>query len=358
MKFLSVCFISTLSVSFICYLLILSICSCNNVEKKESTEKTDYTISEDTVKFRAVDNFFVHSPEITSPYGPRNITRNLIQDRKGNLWLATWQGIIQYDGKLFINHTNKDSLMPYRVFTTFQDSKDNIWFGTIGAGLYKFDGITFMQYTAEDGLIDNRLSCIMEDKNDNLWFGTMGGISRFDGEHFTNFTVDSGLTYNDINAITEDKHGHLWIGTRGTACIFDGQKFTTITHDDSISFGNVRSIIKDQNDNIWLGGNGGLWKYNNTSFKKISSHFVGYIYEDSKGNIWTSSQTDTFTYWALSKYEKSLLGEEFLKPEVILEEENMFFGIIEDNDQNIWLGTLKGVHRYNGRTFNNFRPQK
>ena len=45
------------------------------------------------------DPYFVDSKIITASHGPKSITRNILQDAKGNIWLTTWEGIICYDGK-------------------------------------------------------------------------------------------------------------------------------------------------------------------------------------------------------------------------------------------------------------------
>ncbi len=57
-----------------------------------------------------VDSYFRESNDITTSNGPSSITRNVLQDKKGFIWLATWNGIIRYDGKTFTNFTNKNGL--------------------------------------------------------------------------------------------------------------------------------------------------------------------------------------------------------------------------------------------------------
>jgi ligand-binding sensor domain-containing protein len=53
--------------------------------------------------------------------GPNTITRNIIQDRKGNIWIAAFDGIFRYDGKSFINITSKVSSA--RFFSVLEDRK-------------------------------------------------------------------------------------------------------------------------------------------------------------------------------------------------------------------------------------------
>src|SRR3984957_9514162 len=128
---------------------------------------------------------------VITSHGPKWITRNIIQDTKGNIWIAAFDGIFRYDGKSFTNITSKVSSA--RFFSVLEDSKGNLWFGSIGSGVYCYDGKSFTNFTTGDGLINNRVSCIYEDKAGNIWFGTENGASCYDGKSFRNFTTKDGL---------------------------------------------------------------------------------------------------------------------------------------------------------------------
>ena len=344
-------------------LLFILTSSCNGqkgtvpVEAKPSL--TDYIVPDH-------DPYFVESTSIKSPYGPSSITRNIIQDRKGDIWLATWEGIIQYDGNSFTNFTNKEGLRRFHAFSALEDKAGNLWFGTIGAGAFLYDGKAFTNFTTKEGLAHDRLGCFHEDKSGKIWIGTEGGISVYDGNFlppvkggFRNYTTNEGLTNNDVNSIIEDKTGKFWIGTRGEACTYNGTAFTKITNNEGQPFTNVRCIIEDSKGNIWLGGNDGLWRYDGKTFTNYTRTFVGYMYEDKKGNIWTSSEApDNRRQWILSRYDAKSLYDEKATATSILKKEDMFFGITEDKDGGIWFGSLNGVCRYDGKSFNYFKDKK
>jgi ligand-binding sensor domain-containing protein len=61
------------------------------------------------------------------------------------------------------------------VVETFQDSKGNIWFGTLNEGAAKYDGNKLVYLTMEDGLPSNRIVQIIEDNSGHLCFGTGEG---------------------------------------------------------------------------------------------------------------------------------------------------------------------------------------
>ncbi len=79
------------------------------------------------------------------------------------------------------------------IVEIFEDSKGNLWFGTIENGVAKYDGKKLEYFTSNNGLPSNRVVQIIEDRNGFLWFGTGFGISRYDGNSFINFSENEGL---------------------------------------------------------------------------------------------------------------------------------------------------------------------
>lgn len=307
------------------------------------------------------DNIKSESKDVNTFLGPASITRAIKQDKKGNIWMAAFDGVFRYDGTSFTNVTS--TVSSARFFSVLVDRKGNLWFGSIGSGVYYYDGTTFRNFTTDHGLVNNEIHCIYEDKAGNIWFGVSGGASRYDGKSFRNYMMNgdtmseerTGKTFpnlqrppNEVTSIIEDKKGKFWFSTRGNSFVYDshlpeGQAFTIVTH-DGIPFKNVRWIIEDKKGTIWLGGPDGLWRYNGSAFTNFSKKFVGYIYEDKKGNIWTSSERAN-NQWVLSRYDEKSLAKNETKATEINPNEGMLFGILEVNDGSIWFGTLNGVKR-------------
>jgi ligand-binding sensor domain-containing protein len=305
-----------------------------------------------------------------SSQGPARMVRTIKQDSNGNIWLASSAGMIRYDGKSFIDMSTIPS---DRFFSVLEDRKGNFWFASIGAGVYYYDGISIKNFTTKDGLANNSVTNIYEDHDGNIWFGTGAGASRYNGKTFKNFkfsaasavTQDSvhqsvyqqslpkeSWMHDDVNAIIEDKTGKFWFATRGYTFMYDGKTFTSVNNKEGKPFQNVRSIIKDQKGNIWLGGNDGLWSYDGRTFTNYSGKFVGYIYEDRKGNIWTSSERARNQNWVLKRYDIGSLAITAPVSTELAINDRMLCGILEARDGSIWVGGLKGVYRYDGKSVN------
>jgi len=84
------------------------------------------------------DNIKSEIKGVITSTGPNNTTRNIVQDRTGNIWIAAFDGIFRYDGKSFTNITSQVSSSHF--FSVLEDRKGNLWFGSIGSGVYYYDG--------------------------------------------------------------------------------------------------------------------------------------------------------------------------------------------------------------------------
>ena len=299
------------------------------------------------------DNTKSETKDVSTSTVPNNITRTIKQDRKGNIWIAAFDGVFRYDGKSFTNITSKVSSA--RFFSLLEDRKGNFWFGSIGSGVYYYDGKSFRNFTTKEGLSGNQVFCIYEDKTGNIWFGTDNGASCYDGKSFRNFTKKEELSINGVNSIIKDKTGKFWFATGGNTFVYEGKTFTILTQNGK-PFTNVRSIIEDKKGNIWLGGKDGFWRYDGSTFTNFTENFVGYVYEDKKGNIWTSSETAQG--WVLSRYDEKSLSHKNPPATEIKPEEGMICGILEANDGSIWFGASNGTYRYDGSTINDFKGKR
>jgi ligand-binding sensor domain-containing protein len=284
-----------------------------------------------------------------------------------------------------VNTTNQlpkseDSQIGDYVTESFEDSKGNLWFGTIAKGVAKYDGKTLNYFTTKDGLPSNRIVSVIEDKTGDLWFGTGLGLSKYDGKTFTNFTTENGICDNRISNMLIDSRGDFWIGTWNGVCKFDGNKFTnfpipiptikTQLNEDTKNW--ITKIMEDSKGNIWIGRDGyGATKYDGKEFVHfvkndgLYSNKVQEITEDKNGNIWFGSRVsekdnpdpnNRFGKGGVTKYD----GETFVHyPKIKGLNKNDVYEIYNDNSDNLWIGTLSnGVYKYDGENFQNYNVPK
>jgi len=267
---------------------------------------------------------------------------SIIEDRNGQIWISTYgSGVFKYDpsaplgapstmlragaqgeplrtgGKIFVNYNEENGLSNNNVRTIFEDSKGNIWIGTV-EGLNKFNGKGFKIYTLEDGLVSDRILAIMEDSKGNLWFATSGGgLSKLiyddnqkessEGKKFVNYTDKEGLSNNTVLSIAEDREGYIWCANFSGVSRIDPDSvgenhISNITRSQGLSSNSVYIIVIDDQGDLLIGSNNGIDKLDldkfNNGARVILNHYgrdegfsgiecnTNAYYKDKDGNIW------------------------------------------------------------------------
>ncbi|NKB70233.1 MAG: AAA domain-containing protein [Candidatus Latescibacteria bacterium] len=192
----------------------------------------------------------------------------ILEDRAGQLWFGTYEGVSRYDGQQFTNYTVRDGLAPGAVISLLEDRAGQLWFGTWGGGVSRYDGQGFTTLTAADGLPYDGVHAMVETRDGQLWFGTgvfgtsQGALSHYDGSQFTTFTAADGLPRGVVMALLEDQTGSLWIGTwDGGASRFDGLVFQHLSRRDGLIQDTVQDLFEDRDGAIWIATEGGLTRY-------------------------------------------------------------------------------------------------
>ena len=122
----------------------------------------------------------------------------------GGRGLARWHPA---DGLKF--YGIEDGLIDDRVTDLIEDRLGNLWIATL-SGLCRFDGSTFQTFTTDDGLPSNRIRCVFEDRQGHLWLGTDRGVAHYDGQLFQ--TINSPHI-GPVCRILEARDGTFYFGT-------------------------------------------------------------------------------------------------------------------------------------------------
>ena len=122
---------------------------------------------------------------------PQNSVNDILQTRDGYLWLATFGGLVRFDGARFvIFDRGTDGIESQRVMALFEDSKGTLWAGADDGTLIRHRGGRFTSYGSKDGLPFAVATLIQEDDEGSLWVTWTTGFTKFDGRRFVNLGVD------------------------------------------------------------------------------------------------------------------------------------------------------------------------
>lgn len=299
----------------------------------------------------------------------------ILQDPKGFIWIATYNGLHRYDGYKCTDFThdtrNPDSISSNDLTCLCLDKEGVLWVGTYNKGLNRFhwetETFTHHKSSKDDpqSLSHNGINVIYEDQNGYLWIGTLeGGVNRFDKKtgKFKRFQHDPenhySLSNNKVTSICRDYKGVIWIGTEDGLNRWDREKkvFTRYTLQpggpDALKRNHIKVVYEDRKGYLWIGTwGGGLYRY--IRKKDLFVHIlikgkapdsinvnrinISSLYEDQYGTLWVG----TFGYglFKFSREQKTL--EPFLYNVVFHPSLNsiLITRIYEDKTGLLWIGT-------------------
>ena len=324
----------------------------------------------------------------------------------------------------FTNYNLKDGLPQSQVMAFYQAKDRKLWLGTYG-GVSNFDGKNFTSYSKAEGLNSNSVGSIVEDDNGQMYFGTEAGIntlkkgkiaSIFKGEGVSSlikdkrgriwglsrerlFRIEDGklvfysIANKAVTAINIDRSGSLYAAVydegiyklesknwtlsqslppelerfpirkilfdrqiankmylltqRGGIYILAAGKISRFFKDKRIN--DYYAIAQDNRNQMWIGTekgaymmtkNGSVISFNGDN--GLSDNQVDAIFSDAENNIWLSCFSDGFYKYegdAYIRYDK-FKGQNFAFP---------VSGLAADKNENLWIGTYnKGMFKYNG----------
>ena len=212
--------------------------------------------------------------------------------------LLTFKGLTQNETYKFNHITDVEGLSQNSVLAMHQDKLGQMWIGTRN-GLNKYDGEEFKIYKHQKGnknsISNNAILSIEEDSDGYIWLGTSFGLNRYNPKknNFKNYFFNKGKVYSRNNIITVVKKTskeELWVGTANGGAIYNKKtdKFKSFLENR-----NITSILEIKSGAIFIGTRKGLLKVvsrhnNNFKFKKISgteNEYIQDIIESPTGNI-------------------------------------------------------------------------
>ena len=256
----------------------------------------------------------------------------MLEDRAGNLWVATLSdGLLLFDRKhgrlIRYRHdpSNPDSIPEDRITTLFEDRQGNIWVG-LGATQPTFFTSRSSAFNKLPFDSDNRanlgeklVNVIFQDRAGVLWVGTTGALDRCDstGRRCARYVVPGHGIASDVLSITEDRAGTLWVGTSGQGLC----RFNRAT-------GHCR-----------------MFRHSTADPTSISNDTVDRLLLDREGVLWVATAD------GLDRFDPVTRGFTVYRDQSSLDSAAQMISMVEDQDGNLWLGSLgSGLLRFDRRT--------
>ena len=313
---------------------------------------------------------------------PHANIRTVLQDSRGFMWIATWDGLSRYDGykfKTFRNNPNdKFSICDNSIESLLEDSQGNLWVGT-GKGLCRYDRnedrfYNYIHSSNPSSISGDWVTNLFEDSKGNLWVGTGEGLDLFDKKNnkFIHLSNSNNNLY-EISDIIQDDKDHLWVGTTSYGImlfnITNKRVIKTYTHSEndpkSISSNIVKSIIKDKNNQVWIGTREkglNLFDRKTNTFRhfvnrpndatSLPNNFVMALKEDNDGYIWIGTENGGLsvlnpTTLKFINYKKDEIDNNSISS-------NSIYDFFKDKHGNMWVSTFNGGINFYSKKLNTF----
>jgi len=323
------------------------------------------------------DSYIQYQHEPNNPYSLSHQRTTLaFQDRSDIYWLSS-NGEID----LYNPHKKKFYSVPFNVSTDF-NPKVKMPFEIEPGKLLTYFGKGLKEIDLETGKINPfpyrpkegsqywvyETFTFFKDQSGKIWMGLWGGdvfvynpnTHEFEfKELLEGFQREDGAKHFVVD-ILADKNGRVWVSTWANGVFRYESTTETFTHfspnpKDSTSLisPNARVMFLDNEDTFWISTRGGLEKYDyeTESFThyyhdlmnplSISSNTPFSFFESQNGDFWLG------TYGGgLNKMDRETGQFKYYTTKDGLPDDNITF-IYDDTDGNLWLGTFKGIVKFN-----------
>ncbi len=300
--------------------------------------------------------------------GQRTIN-DIAQDSEGYIWVATWSGLIRYDGrssKIFLVGDGPTDLKSNKI-TSITESKDgNLWIGTRAQGLYLYDKSRdeFISYLTKYPELKpfKNVWDIQLDNEGNPWLATEKGLVSITNDKVSVYTKKQGLSFDFITGIYSDNNGRFWLTTENGLNYFDPQHPAAVKQyyygaPNSSDYAlhnylyDVVSVQHEGAEKIFAISKKGLKELKDgvlinrlTNFKETGYNFFRTLVavQDNKPLLIIGSETGLNVYDVAEEKFRLFLGD-FNNANL---SHNTITSIFIDRTGVLWVGTKKGLNKF------------
>jgi len=310
-----------------------------------------------------------------------NIVNCFLQDKRGFLWIGTYGGLNRFDGAHFYvykNNSNPQSIINNSVQDLCEDREGNIW-GATDNGIFCFypqKGI-FKNYNTPKSKTVTTISNtsrvvfnILVDKNGVIWATSQLSILKHNAEKDVFEEVGPLTSHPDSiyrysvrkNGFLQDPAGKgLWLATSQGLHFYDYKTKLFLDHRNSKD-----SLLKGRNVSALFFNNSGQgWFFDNTrkqavQFDPVSKAITRKIdlsnslpgavgatlFEDRDHRLWLSTWNDGIV---LIDYQNgnTITPIRNDKSDALSIAADFMWSMNEDKDGTLWIGTINGISKCN-----------
>src|SRR5271157_1943271 len=274
----------------------------------------------------------------------------LLRDRNGGLWIGTLdRGLLRVHQGRTDRFAKSDGLSGDAIYGLFEDREGNVWVAT-SDGLDRFRDVSVPTISVKQGLSNASVGSVLAARDGSIWLGTRDGLDRWNDGQVTIYRKrSSGLPDDMVGSLFQDDRGRIWVSTYRGAAYFENGRFITVS---AVPGGFMHSIAGDSVGNVWISHSvDGLFHLLGGSvleripWAKLGTgdHAIALFLDPARGDLWLGFRDGGVTSFKDGQVLASYASADGLG-------EGAVFGFQLDRDGTLWAATEGGLSRLkNGR---------
>jgi diguanylate cyclase (GGDEF)-like protein len=231
---------------------------------------------------------------------PSNIALDITQTPDGYLWLASYDGLVRFDGVTFRLFTEADipGLDRAAFWRVAVDSAGALWAASERDGLVRYASGRWTIFRTRDGLKSDKVSALLADRG-VVWVGTRDGVSRVRNGRIESLPAPPGMDDFTVTGLARDPAGNLWIGTGSDGVLrYRDGRYTRL---GGVSGDQVSSLYADADGTVWVGTyEAGVARVRGGAVVRLAAdgpgapRRVNAIGRDGEGTLWLAAENGLF----------------------------------------------------------------
>ncbi|MFU8862076.1 MAG: two-component regulator propeller domain-containing protein [Cyclonatronaceae bacterium] len=286
-----------------------------------------------------------------------SLVQKALADNRG-IWFAEEYLILKtYEDKV-VEIKDLSTILDQKIsnFVEFPENSGEYFVGTNAGGVWHYKDGGFTHYSTPDGLQSRYIWKLYVDRGQHVIVISFAGLSIWNGSDFTPLDLQYSNSSLQVNSILQDRDGSYWVGTNRDGLLnLRTPHISMIGPDEGLKNDRMLSLTTlNSGEYLFATNCGGVYTYNPDTNKVdqppisplLPNQCIWSVFQDSKNRMWFGSR---ILHRSSSLSE---LGVTFSKQDGFDGVE--VFTISEDSNGFIWIGTLNGLFKYDGRSFRKF----
>jgi len=174
---------------------------------------------------------------------------SLLLDRDGGFWIGTGRrGLIHVHRGRVDRYLPSDGLSGDLVGALYEDREGNIWAAT-NNGLDRFREFAVSTIDAKQGLPTDSAHSVLAAKDGSVWTGSSGGLTRWKDNKRTIYGTPAGLPDDHVGTLFQDSTGRILVSTLNGMAVSHGDRFVPLR---SVTAHVVYAIVENRPGDFWI----------------------------------------------------------------------------------------------------------